>query len=152
MNICVNVFPGEKEKEILGYVTESLEKNLTESGVECRFGENRSENDFRVLVDLGYSHNNNSRGVEILFGKQKLQNERLAKYVLYGICSNTGLMNRGIKEGSLDWDIFIKCGYITNPSDMELFKNDKAKHGIVLGIVVGIKEYLLFSTTRNDKI
>lgn len=144
MEICVDALPGDETREILEDIAESLKKHFNGSEMGCWFGKIRLECDFRLILDLGHSRNKNSRGVEVLYGKQKHQNERLAKYMLDGICFNTDFMNRGIREENLDEDIFIRCGYISNLSDKEKLSSNKTKYEIVSGIVAGLQEYLLF--------
>lgn len=88
----------------------------------------------------------------MLYRGKSSRNERVAKYILDGVCEITGFMNRGIREADIPWDILVKCGYITSPLDRERLQQHATKIKIVSGIVEGLKGYLSFWTTANDKI
>lgn len=142
MRIRIDSRPSFWVGDLKRYADRIAKFHLNPMGVQCEFSDSGNKNHIVIMLDEGKSANLNTRGVEILYNPKKPVNERLAKYLLDGICSSTRFMNRGIRAEDIAWDVHVTCGYITNVSDRAFLKDEARKRGIVWGIMESLKECL----------
>ena len=142
MRILINSRPDFWTVDLKRYALLTAKQNLGSIGVQCEFASGGEKSQITIMLDEGKSDNPNTRGVEIVYNPEKPINERLAKCILDGICSNTHFMNRGIRSGHTTWDVHVICGYKTNASDRLVLADESRKRNIVWGILEGLKECL----------
>ena len=142
MRILINSRPGFWTGDLERYALLTAKQHLDSIGVQCEFAGGGEKSQITIMLDEGKSDNPNTRGVEIVYSPDKPINERLAKCILDGICSNTHFMNRGIRAGHTAWDVHVICGYKTNASDRLVLADESRKKNIVWGILEGLKECL----------
>ncbi len=142
MRIRINAHPQFWVGDLKGFAEQMAREYLASLGVECEFTHSRKDCHFNVMLGEGESDNANTRGVEIFYNTDKSINERLAKHLINGICSNTAFMNRGIRGEKMVWDLYVVCGYSTNAFDKIALEDRNTKRKIVWGIVEGLKECL----------
>ena len=142
MRILIDSRPDFWTVDLKRYALLTAKQNLGSIGVQCEFASGGEKSQITIMLDEGKSDNPNTRGVEIVYNPEKPINERLAKCILDGICSNTHFMNRGIRSGHTTWDVHVICGYKTNASDRLVLADESRKRNIVWGILEGLKECL----------
>jgi len=142
MRILIDSRPGFWTGDLKNYALLIAKQHLDPVGVQCEFANGGDKSQITIMLDEGRSDNPNTRGVEIVYSPDRPENERLAKCILDGICSNTHFMNRGIRAGHTAWDVHVICGYKTNASDRLVLADESRKRNIVWGILEGLKECL----------
>lgn len=90
-------------------------------------------------------------GFETLYNPANGENQRFAQMVhtqiqkAMGLINDRGLVGRsnlGILNASKSPSILLELGFMTNPYDLELIKNDEVQQSVVNGVAIGVKEYL----------
>jgi hypothetical protein len=142
MRVRIVSRPGFWMEEFKKYAGCIAQVHLKPMGIECEFSDSGNTSHITIMLDQGESSNVNTRGAEVFYSPENPLNERLAKYLIDGICSSAGFMNRGIRAKETEWDIHIVCGYVTNADDRRILRDGSKKRNIAWGIMEGLKECL----------
>ncbi|QUH20251.1 N-acetylmuramoyl-L-alanine amidase family protein [Alkaliphilus sp. B6464] len=110
---------------------------------------NKSKADFFVSIHINSAGNPLATGTETYAYKQGVEGDRLAHSIQNNLVQAIGLADRGVKYNSLQVvretkipTCLVEVGFINNPAEEQLFKNDEFSEKAAIGISKGILEHI----------
>lgn len=136
----------------------SWDKN---TDLQARFDiSNNAKSDLFLSIHVNsYEANTSTNGIETYYSNSDSIGKSVAQQVQDQLISNTGLANRGIKEGGLPHEILrgtsapavmVQLGFMTNPKESVLVGSDDFQNKSAVGIANGVLKSLnLIGTDKN---
>lgn len=156
---------GEREKDINLDICIALKKRLEELGAEVQMTREEDINiplseranfanttlpKFFVTIHQNYYNEPSISGTEIYYYRGDNEALLLGKNIMEQINKRVGLNNRGIRTADFYLlrdvkvsSLHIELGYLSNPNDLRLLKDDMTKRELARAIADGIVNYYL---------
>ena len=110
---------------------------------------NESKADFFISIHINSASNPKATGTETFAYKAGVEGDRLAHSIQNNLVQAIGLADRGVKYNSLQVvretkmpAALTEVGFINNPNEEQLFKNDEFLEKAAVGIAKGILNHI----------
>lgn len=105
---------------------------------------------------------NTHTGTTVYFHAQNAICRRLASDIVAQVASASGIPANGVKSDTIRFAtgfgvlrgspmpaVLVECGYMNNDSDLAKLKDDATQQNIALGIVAGLRDFIVDRTARR---
>jgi len=133
-----------RESDVLPWVQKSVQDDLK---ARCEVA-NRNLADIFISIHCNSSLRDTAEGVETYYYKDSKKGFLLAFEVQKSIIYSTKLVNRGVKFANfyiLKWTkmpaILVECGFVSNPKEEAMLRNDAFQTQLAIAIANGVANY-----------
>ena len=146
------------EKDAIVLLTRNTDKDLANKNTQNRKRSdltnramliNKSKANLYISIHMNSTSNKNWRGLQIFYNSKNKENEKLAKIVNETIKKKMSTVREIKKDNNYYMykqirtpGILIEAGFLSNPSDLYLLKQDKYQEYLANLITNGIIEYI----------